>query len=92
MSEDLNTYDDADYQQMKRIEKKLVATLVPFMQNTPATLGLFVLIRMARTLLNNMPLETRKQLYPVIFAFLESRGEPPAGGKHRLLWTPGRRN
>ena len=90
---EFTNYTDDDYQQMKRIEAKLVRTLVPFMANTPATLGLYVLIRMARTLLNHMPLQTRTELYPVLFAFLENRSVQPADGQaHRLLWTPGREN
>lgn len=79
------SFRQADLDQMKRIEKELVAVLVKYRDNTEGSLPAFALVRCARTLLRLYPKPTEKVLTRVVVDFLEGRPAPRDDPHARLL-------
>jgi len=77
---------DSDFEQMKRIEQQLVATLLPFTTNTDPILGVVALTRVLRTMLRNVPREHQRTMRDLVEDFLRGRVTPRHEG---LLWLPG---
>ena len=78
------SFTNADAEQMKTIERALVATLLPFKGNTEAALVVFALVRCARVMLRLYPEQTKKALLPIMTAYLEGKNQPP-GEESNLL-------
>jgi len=83
----LEQYRDIDFDQMKAIERELVAVLLPFRENTDPLLGVIALARVLRTMLRLGPDEAQQKLLPVLVAFIQGKTAPPGSGR---IWMPER--
>lgn len=83
---DLLKWRAEDYAEMKVIERAVIATLLPLIQNRNPLLALFALIRCARVLLRKGDTDAQKALLPVVEAYLRGRVKPP--GEQSMLWLP----
>lgn len=78
-------FREIDARLMKQAEQVLVRALMPFRENTEASLIVFALMRCARVLLRLYPEATRKELTRVCVGYLEGKTEeqvivPPGPG------------
>ncbi len=79
-------FNPADFAEMKKVERALIATLKPFKDHVHPALLMFTLIRCARVFLRQGERAAQKELLPTIIAYLEGKTQPP--GSHSLIWTP----
>lgn len=73
-----------DFQDMKDVERAVIAVLLRFQVN-PIVM-MFALLRCARVLLRKGDADAQKMLLPVVKDYLD--GKMNAQGAPSLLWTP----
>lgn len=83
----MEKWSDEDFAKMKLIERAIIDTLLPLVQNINPLLAFYALIRCARVMLRKGDAPAQRAILPVVFAYLEGRTRPP--GDAPLLWTPG---
>jgi len=81
-------YEESDDRTMRQVQGAIVQAIVPFTTLVPSWLIALALARCLRVVLRKAPELTKAQLYPVLFAYLEGRTQPPGAGRSGLLWTP----
>ena len=93
MSDAFEQFRDADFEQMKRVERALIDAMVPFRDQTDPLLAVLALVRVIRVMLRAAPKQSQRQLTPVLMAYLEGRTRLPGDGTDITpLWTPPRRH
>lgn len=88
---ELTRWNAEDYAKMKLIERAIIDTILPLVQNINPLLALFALVRCARVMLRKGDADAQKALLPVVQAYLAGKTAPP--GEQSILWLPpGMRN
>lgn len=89
MGQLLERYKDSDFEQMKKVEGALIAALLPFKATTDPLLAVLALVRVIRVFLRAAPTPARKEILPVLFAYMEGRTQlPTANDQAGKLWLP----
>lgn len=81
-------FNNADAEQMKKVQAIVTSALMPFRHQVEAALVIFALVRCARILLNLYPEHVQRQLLGVLCDFLENRETPPGEAAQSPLWLP----
>ena len=81
----LEKWSEEDFAKMKVVERAVIATLLPLVQNIDPLLALYALIRCARVMLRKGDEDAQRKILPVICSYLEGRIRPPG---ESMLWTP----
>lgn len=75
MADDV-TFTPENLAQMRKVQGRLVDTLLPFRQHTESALMVFALIRCARALVRLYPKGTRDMLIRLMCDYLQGRRTP----------------
>lgn len=79
-------FSQADFAEMKKVERAVIAVLKPFNEHVHPALMMFAMIRCARVFLRKGDRAAQQELLPTIVAYMEGKTQPP--GSHSLIWTP----
>jgi hypothetical protein len=89
VSDILERYRFADYEEMKRVESAIIDALLPFKATTDPLLAVLALVRVVRVFLRGAPQQAQRELRPVLFAYLEGRTQLPNTNEEAgKLWLP----
>lgn len=86
LGKELERWTPDDFARMKLIERAIIDTILPLVQNINPLLALFALIRCARVMLRKGDSDAQKALLPVLAAYLAGKTAPP--GEQSILWLP----
>lgn len=70
-------FEQVDLERMLFVQAEIAKTILPYRQNTEASLVIFALVRCAKILLDLYPPETREQLAEVVIYFLRGGKDNP---------------